>query len=71
MWTWLTAIGRFFGEILATVLPTLVSQWQKPREVKQVGGDPDVQTAIDDSIIGHIDAGGVRWTRANHDRPQP
>jgi hypothetical protein len=44
--TWLAALGRFIGAILAEMLPEMLKQWKKPRGVQVHGGDREVRDDI-------------------------
>ena len=46
----LSAIGAFFGQILKFILPVLIKQGKKPRDVKPAGYDKCLQENINESI---------------------
>jgi len=60
--TWLAALGRLLGAILAEVLPVLLEQWRKPRGVEVHGGDKEAQLEIEQQIERDSlrDIGGTR-----------
>ena len=53
----LKAIGGFIGAVLKAILPALLREWKKPRDVKPIGHDPDIQ---DDISAGIEERAGVR-----------
>lgn len=50
----LQAIGQFIGMILKAVLPDLIKEGKKPKEVKTIGHDKDLQDDINASIEDQI-----------------
>ena len=46
----LKAIAVFLGRLLAEILPTLISEWKKPKKTKMVGGDQELNDDIDADI---------------------
>ena len=60
--TWIAALGRFLGSVLAELLPAMFDQWRKPRGVEVHGGDKEAQLEIDQQIERDSlrDIGGTR-----------
>jgi hypothetical protein len=65
--SWLAALGRFIGGILAEILPGLIAQWKKPREVQVHGGDREVR----DDIARQIEEDSVRSIGGTRIGPVP
>ena len=53
--TILKAIFAFLGELLGKLIPELIKEGKKPKEVKPVGGDSETHDALDDSIRDSMD----------------
>lgn len=54
--TWLATLGRFIGGIIAEMLPELLRQWKKPRDVQVHGGDREAR----DDIAHQIEQDSMR-----------
>ena len=50
----LSAIGAFLGAILKAILPDIMKQGRKPRDVTSAGYDEDLQDDINSSIEEQI-----------------
>lgn len=50
----LTWIAEFIGRILKHILPGLIAEAKKPKKVKLIGADDEVQNSIDDDITNSI-----------------
>jgi len=48
--SWLAAIGAFLGNFFKAILPELFAQAKKPRDVKVLGADKELQDDINSSI---------------------
>lgn len=48
--SWLIAIGRFIGGLLSELWAQVFQQWREPAEVREVGGDPELEKDIEDDI---------------------
>ncbi len=48
-------IAEFIGRILKHILPGLIAEAKKPKEVKMVGGDDEVHNDIINTIDDHLD----------------
>ena len=52
----LKAIGAFLGELLKAIFPEILKASKKPKEVKTIGHDEELQDDINKSIEDSIDA---------------
>ena len=48
--SFLAALGSFLGSILKYILPELIDEWQKPRDVKVAGYSKELKKSQDKSI---------------------
>ncbi len=54
--SWLKAIGGFLVKLLSALLPGLLKEARKPKEVHPIGGDKETRDALDDSIRDTLDS---------------
>lgn len=54
----LKAIGAFLGEILSAIFPHILEESKKPKTVKTIGHDEDLQDDINASIENQVDPNG-------------
>ncbi len=47
-------IAEFIGRILKHILPGLIAEAKKPKKVKMIGADDEVQNSLDDDITNSI-----------------
>ncbi len=57
--TILKAIASFIGEILRSILPAIFKETKKPREIKTIGQDKELQNDINKSIEDSIDSSNI------------